>query len=123
MKLSLFLLSLTALSVSSFVPSQPSAIQDVFTLTASPFSWDGHINDVADTRRDFVAKTVATALTAATASIAGLGVLAPSPANAVKGADKVNLMLKAYVKEKGVEWSMIMYAVVGHIPKWCYFRF
>jgi hypothetical protein len=46
-----------------------------------------------DSRRDFMSKSLATAVTAATTG--GMGVLAPQPANAVKGADKVNAQLKA----------------------------
>jgi hypothetical protein len=57
--------------------------------TASPLMMTGTPAD-GDSRRDFMTKTVATALT-----IAGSGVLAPNPAHAVKGADKVNAMLKA----------------------------
>lgn len=63
------------------------------TNLASASSYADGVGDAG--RRDFMAKIVATSLTAASASTAGLGVLAPSPANAVKGADKVNSMLRA----------------------------
>lgn len=46
-----------------------------------------------DSRREFFSKTAATAFSAA--SILGSGVLAPAPANAAGGVDKVNARLKA----------------------------
>jgi hypothetical protein len=48
--------------------------------------------EAGDSRRDFMSKSLATVATSVTA---GMGVLAPLPANAVKGADKVNAQLKA----------------------------
>jgi hypothetical protein len=84
MKFSLCILSLLACSVAGFAPSH-SGTKMLTVLQAT--SEDG----AADTRRNFMTKSVATASTLA----AGMGVLAPSPANAVKGADKVNSMLKA----------------------------
>jgi hypothetical protein len=47
-----------------------------------------------DSRRDFFSKTGAAAISAASAL--SFGVLAPAPANAVGGVDKVNARLKAY---------------------------
>ena len=83
MKLSLCILSLAAaFSVDAFAPSL-SASKSVTSLEAT--SEDA----AADSRRDFMVNTVASTLAA------GMGVLAPSPANAVKGTDKVNNMLKA----------------------------
>jgi hypothetical protein len=95
MKLLHYLLSLTVYSVSGFVPSQQSAIQNRLTLAVSSSSCDDDMINIGDTRRDFVTQTLATALTAATASTSGMGIFTPSPANAVRGADKVNSMLKA----------------------------
>ena len=83
MKLSLYVLSLAVCSVGAFAPTQNSAKSLASRLQAA--SDEG----AADTRREFMTKTVATGLAA------GMGVLAPSPANAVKGTDKVNSMLKA----------------------------
>lgn len=54
-------------------------------------------------------KTLATAGSAVTAAATGFGVLAPSPALAVKGTDKVNASLKAYVF---CVWSILLVDVV-----------
>ena len=51
--------------------------------------------DASDTRRDFFGKAGAAALSIASSSGLGLGVLAPSPANAVGGVSKVSQELKA----------------------------
>ena len=53
------------------------------------------IETIVDTRRDFMAKSLGTVGSVATAATTGFGVLAPPPALAVKGADKVNASLKA----------------------------
>jgi hypothetical protein len=47
----------------------------------------------SDSRRDFFAKTGVAAISAASSGL-GWGVLAPAPANAIGGVDKVNAKLK-----------------------------
>jgi hypothetical protein len=47
-----------------------------------------------DSRRDFFSKTTVAAISVAASGL-GFGVMAPAPANAIGGVDKVNAQLKA----------------------------
>lgn len=86
MKFSIFAISLAVMS--------PLAAFGFTTAPSSKTSTALHAGEEGnDSRRDFMSKSLTTVATAATA--AGMGVLAPLPANAVKGADKVNAQLKA----------------------------
>jgi hypothetical protein len=83
--------------VDAFVPvgsdsrMAPAAVMlPLSTPASSP--GDGGEGGATDSRRDFMAKTI---VTASSATLGGLGVLAPLPAHAVRGADKVNARLKA----------------------------
>jgi hypothetical protein len=93
MKLSFLAISLAACgftAVSGFTQLQQSKSMIVRS-TALEASSSHH----GDSRRNFFSKTLATAVTSAAAATGGIGVLAPLPAHAVKGADKVNAQLKA----------------------------
>lgn len=90
--------------VDAFVPSGPeyySRKKALTTTTTSRLLLSSDDDDCddgkggpGDSRRDFMAKTIATASSAALGG--GVGVLVPPlPAHAVRGADKVNARLKA----------------------------
>ena len=55
---------------------------------------DAAVVDGSDSRRGFFLKVGTAAVTAASGNLGGLGVLAPEPANAVGGIDKVNSKLR-----------------------------
>ena len=81
-------------TVSGFVPasSRPIHSSSLFLSVRS----DNDDEKVAtDTRRGFMVKSLATVGSAAVAATTGFGVLAPTPALAVKGTDKVNASLRA----------------------------
>ena len=92
MKISSLLFSsfLLASSVDGFTTTAPSSSKATALHAASN-------ND--DSRRQFMSKSVATAFTTmggiATFGAAGSGVLAPLPANAASGADKINARLRS----------------------------
>ncbi|OEU06990.1 hypothetical protein FRACYDRAFT_252622 [Fragilariopsis cylindrus CCMP1102] len=94
MKISSLLFSsfLLASSVDGFTTAPSSSSKATTTLRAS--SNNDVDNEGDDSRRQFMSKSVATAFT--TMGVAGSGVLAPLPANAASGADKINARLRSY---------------------------
>jgi hypothetical protein len=98
MKISSLLFSsfLLASSVDGFTTAPSSS--KATTLRASNNNNDVD-NEGVDSRRQFMSKSVATAFTTmggiATMGAAGSGVLAPLPANAASGADKINARLRS----------------------------
>ena len=80
--------------VSGFVPATSRPIQTSPLFSSIRGDNDDH-NVATDTRRGFMAKSLATVGSAAVAATTGFGVLAPMPALAVKGTDKVNASLRA----------------------------
>jgi len=89
---STFLLS----AVSGFTPTSITTTTPSNTqVQASPNNNDETETNDSDSRRQFMSKTLATVASYSVASTAGLGVLAPLPANAA-AADKVNARLRSY---------------------------
>lgn len=95
MKISSLLFSsflLASSSVDGFTTTAPSSSSKATALHAASSNKD-------DSRRQFMSKSVATAVTTmggiATFGVAGSGVLAPLPANAASNADKVNARLRS----------------------------
>lgn len=94
-------LALTATSLSGVngfaLSNAPSSAMTTSTSTSTRMAAaSGDEEEGGDSRRQFLAQTLATGFTYSAAALASTGVLAPLPANAASAQDKVNTKLKAY---------------------------